>query len=123
MLSRAGRASFLKRTGFLCALPRNPRFELHRMRNVRGRDTASIALPTTRTANRVIDSGTKFFFRLEGLGGIAGECFASSAIDTAKRQDVPVGLSGEHREDLLAILQSRDNLFEWHYTPTRELHK
>jgi hypothetical protein len=70
----------------------------------------------------MIDSGAKFFFRLKGLGGIAGKCFVSSAIDAAKRQDVPVGLSGEHR-DLLAILQSRDNLFEWHYTPTRELHK
>src|SRR5215469_4270212 len=102
MLSRAARSNApSSKQDFLGALPRTPRFELHRMRNIRGRDTAGIALPTTRTANRVIDSSTKFFFRLEGLSGIAGECFVSSAIDTAKRQDVPVGLSGEHRKTSL----------------------
>src|SRR5215831_6295499 len=71
------------------------------MRNIRGRDAASIAIPTTRIANRVIDSGAKFFLRLEALGGIVGECFLSSAIDTAKREDVPVGLSDEHRKTSL----------------------
>ena len=61
----------------------------------------------------MIDSGAKFFFRLEGLGGIAGECFVSPAIDTAKREDVPVGLHAKHRKTPCSLTVQEQP--EWQY--------
>jgi hypothetical protein len=67
------------------------------MQNIRGRDTASLAVPTTRTAPYLIDAGANSFVWLDAFGGIQRECLVSSAIDTAKDEDVsPAGLSAGH---------------------------
>ena len=86
---------FLERTGFsLDVLSHTPRFELHRMQNIRGRDTASLDVPTTRTAPYLIDAGANSFVWLDAFRGIQRECLVFSAIDTAKDEDVSlVGLS------------------------------
>ena len=67
------------------------------MRNIRGRDTASLAVPTARTAPYLIDAGANSFVWLDAVGGIQRKRPRSSAIDTAKDEDVSlVGLSAGH---------------------------
>ena len=67
------------------------------MQNIRGRDTASLAVPTTRTAPYLIDALADSFVWLDGFGGIQCEGLVSSAIDTTKDEDVSlVGLSAGH---------------------------
>jgi hypothetical protein len=67
------------------------------MQNIRGRETASLAAPTTRTALYLIDAGANSFVWLDAFGGIKRECLVSSAMDTAKDEDVSlVGLSARH---------------------------
>src|SRR6516165_4478457 len=65
-------------------LSHTPRFRLHRMRNIYGRNTASLAAPTTRTTAHPIDSGANLLFRLNFLRRVLRERLVSSAIDTAK---------------------------------------
>src|SRR6516225_4337030 len=80
------------------SLSRSPRFELRRMRNTNGGETASIAIPTARFAAYFVQPGTDLVFSLDPFGGVFGEYFVFPAVDAAKSKDVPLGLSGIHRK-------------------------
>jgi len=68
------------------------------MRNTNSRKTTNIATPTTRITPYLIYAVTDSVFRSDVFGGVIGEYFVVSAVDTAKSKDVPSGLSGLHRK-------------------------
>jgi hypothetical protein len=68
------------------------------MRNTNSRKTTNIATPTTRITPYLIYAVTDSVFRSDVFGGVIGEYFVFSAVDTTKGKDVPSGLSGLHRK-------------------------
>ena len=80
------------------SLPRSPRLRVRQLRNTNRGKTTSIATPTTRIAPDLVYPATDSVFRNDVFGGVIGEYFVFSAVDTAKSKDVPSGLSGLHRK-------------------------
>jgi hypothetical protein len=68
------------------------------MRNTNGRKTASIAIPTTGIAAYFVYAAADLVLRFDGFGRILAEYLEFPAVDTAKNEDVPLGLSGVHRK-------------------------
>ena len=80
------------------SLSRSPRFRLLRLQNTNGRKTTNVSPPTTRIARYLIYAVTDSVFRRDVFGGVIGEYFVFSAVDTTKSKNVPSGLSGLHRK-------------------------
>ena len=80
------------------SLPRSPRLTLRQLRNTNRGKATSIATPTTGIAPYLVYPVADSVFRSDVFGGVIGEYFVFSAVDTAKSKDVPSGLSGLHRK-------------------------